>query len=182
MDILLTAASMQQERVCSEVAGWGRRAAVVPLLLLIALANVASAQGRDDVDALLQRGEPPYGVVFEIAESDESALAELLPRVHAAIERIRARFPDTEFAVVSHGREEFALQSQYQDKLAPIHQQVRSLVAEDVPVYVCATHAGWRGVSAEDFPDYVNVAPTGPGQIQLYLEMDYELIFIQSSN
>jgi intracellular sulfur oxidation DsrE/DsrF family protein len=146
------------------------------------LTNVTSAHDSDDVDALLQRGEAPFGVVFEIAEGNDSALGELLPRVQAAIERIRARFPDTEFAVVSHGREEFALQSQYQDEFAQVHQQVRSLVAGDVPVYVCATHASRRGVSAEDFPDYVNVAPTGPGQIQLYLQMDYERIFIQSLN
>ena len=59
---------------------------------------------------------------------------------------------------------------------------MQSLVAEDVPVHVCATHASWYGVSPEDFPEYVNVAPTGPGQIQLYLELDYELIVIQSPN
>jgi hypothetical protein len=45
-------------------------------------------------------------------------------------------------------------------------------------VHVCETHAGWYGVTAEDFPDYVNVAPTGPGQISLYLELGYELIVI----
>ncbi len=70
----------------------------------------------------------------------------------------------------------------YQDEYAQIHQQVQLLVAEDVPVHVCATHASWYAVSAEDFPEYVNVAPTGPGQIELYLELDYELIVIQSSN
>ena len=60
--------------------------------------------------------------------------------------------------------------------LLSLHQQVESLVADDVPVHVCETHAGWYGVSAEDFPDYVDVAPTGPGQIELYRELDYQLI------
>jgi len=149
---------------------------------LIAQASVTPAQANDDGDALLRRSDAPHGVVFEIAEDDESALQELLPRVRIAIERIRARFPQTEFAVVSHGREEFALQSQYQGEYAQIHQQVQSLVAEDVPVHVCAIHASWYAVSAEDFPEYVDVAPTGPGQIELYLQLDYDLIFIQSSN
>ena len=117
--------------------------------------------------------------MFEIVEADESALEELLPRVRDAIEKLRARFPATEFAVVSHGKEEFALQSQYQGEYAEIHQQVQSLVADDVPVHVCETHAGWYGVTAEDFPDYVNVAPTGPGQVSLYEELGYELIIIQ---
>jgi intracellular sulfur oxidation DsrE/DsrF family protein len=182
MVFLSTAGSTWQESVYSGLAGCCRRFVVGSALLLIAQASVTPAQASDDVDALLQRSDAPHGVVFEIAESDESALQELLPRVRIAIDRIRARFPQTEFAVVSHGREEFALQSQYQGEYAQIHQQVQSLVAEDVPVHVCANHASWYAVSAEDFPEYVDVAPTGPGQIELYLQLDYELIFIQSSN
>jgi hypothetical protein len=52
-------------------------------------------------------------------------------------------------------------------------------VADDVPVHVCETHAGWYGVTAEDFPDYVNVAPTGPGQIQLYEALGFYLVVIE---
>ncbi len=143
------------------------------------MACAGIAQANDAVENLLAQAEPPQGVVFEIVEADESALEELLPRVRDAIEKVRAKFPATEFAVVSHGKEEFALQSQYQGEHAEIHQQVRSLVADDVPVHVCETHAGWYGVTAEDFPDYVNVAPTGPGQVRLYEELGYELIIIQ---
>ena len=146
--------------------------------LLTLIASYGLAQANDAVEELMSRTEAPHGIVFEIVESDEDALQGLLPQVRTAIERVRARFPATEFAVVSHGREEFALQSQYQDEYAEIHQQVQSLVAEDVPVHVCETHAGWYGVSAEDFPDYVNVAPTGPGQVQLYEDLGYELVVI----
>ena len=137
----------------------------------IALANA-------DVDVLLSRAESPHGVVFEIVEADESALEKLLPKVRDAINRIRAKFPETEFAVVSHGREEFALQKQHQVEYAETHRQVQALVAADVPVHVCQTHAGWYGVTAEDFPDYVDVAPTGPGQVRLYVELGYELIVV----
>jgi len=144
----------------------------------ILLCSLGTVLANDDVDALLAQAEPPHGVVFEIVEADEAALEELLPLVRGAIKKIRARFPETEFAVVSHGREEFALQTRYQGEHAEIHQQVQALVATDVPVHVCETHAGWYGVSAEDFPDYVNVAPTGPGQVQLYQELGYELIVI----
>jgi intracellular sulfur oxidation DsrE/DsrF family protein len=148
-------------------------------VLLTCLTGLAPAQANDDVATLLAQAEAPFGVVFEIVEADESALEALLPEVREAIEKIRARFPDTEFAVVSHGREEFALQSQYQGEYAEVHQQVQSLVAEEVPVHVCETHAGWYGVSAGDFPEYVNVAPTGPGQIRLYEELGYELVVIE---
>ena len=152
------------------------RIIVAALAILLCFPGIGLANA--DIDALLARVEPPHGVVFEIVEADETALEELLPMVRDAIKRIRARFPDTEFAVVSHGREEFALQTQYQGEHADIHRQVQSLVAADVPVHVCETHAGWYGVSAEDFPDYVNVAPTGPGQVQLYEELGYELIVV----
>ncbi len=137
------------------------------------------SQANEDLQRLLDQAEGPEGVVFEIVESDDEALREMIPRVKAAIEQIRQRFPETEFAVVSHGLEEFELQTRYQQSSSVLHQQVQALVADDVPVHVCETHASWYGVTAEDFPDYVNVAPTGPGQINLYREMGYELILIE---
>ncbi len=151
------------------------------LIVFIAVFLVfpGQASANSDVDELLAQSTGPDGVVFEIVESDKSALEYLLPRVREAITRIRGKFPDTDFAVVSHGREEFALQTRYQAEQSVIHNQVLSLVADDVPVYVCETHAGWYGVSAEDFPDYVDVAPSGPGQINLYLELGYQLIVIE---
>ena len=139
----------------------------------------AIAFSDEDIDALLGLPEPPDGVVFEIVEGQVWALADILPKINAAIERIRAKHPQTEFAVVSHGREEFGLQTKYQQKYSEIHQQVQSLVADQVPVHVCETHAGWMGVTAEDFPDYVNVAPTGPGQVNLYRELGYYLIIVE---
>ncbi len=147
--------------------------------IAVALIFLGQASANSDVDNLLAQSTAPEGVVFEIVESDESALEYLLPRVREAISKIREIFPDTEFAVVSHGREEFALQTRYQAEQSKIHNQVLSLVADEVPVHVCGTHAGWYGVTAEDFPDYVDVAPTGPGQIRLYLELGYHLIIIE---
>lgn len=148
-------------------------------LTLILLFFTSHTPANDDVQRVLEHSVAPEGIVFEIVESDEEALRHILPRIKNAIERIRERFPETEFAVVSHGREEFGLQTEYQQSLPVIHQQVQSLVADNIPVHVCETHASWYGVTAEDFPDYVNVAPTGPGQINLYIEMGYELIVME---
>ena len=178
-DLSITAST--KHGIGSASSSWRKRSfsAKSAFVLLLVLLDAGSARANDDVEALLARPEAPHGVVFEIAEADESALDELLPKLRAAITRIRAVFPQTEFAVVSHGREEFALQTRYQGENAQIHQQVQALVAEDVPVHVCETHAGWYGVSAEDFPDYVDVAPTGPGQVSLYQELGYDLIVIE---
>jgi intracellular sulfur oxidation DsrE/DsrF family protein len=148
------------------------------LLLWLAVTIFAPANAAD-IEELLARPEAPEGVVFEIVDADETSLRLRLPAVRSAIERIRERFPHTRFAVVSHGLEEFALQSRYREEHADIHDQVRRLAAGEVPVHVCETHAGWYGVAAEDFPDYVDVAPSGPVQISLYQELGYELIVVR---
>ncbi|MFT5221059.1 MAG: intracellular sulfur oxidation DsrE/DsrF family protein [Planctomycetota bacterium] len=149
------------------------------LVLMLAALMMVNPVAADDVDHFLKITPPPQGVVFEIVEAGKDRLADLLPKVLSAIEKIRSIHPQMEFAVVSHGREEFALQTKNQGLFAGIHEKVKSLVADDVPVHVCETHASWYGVTPEDFPDYVNVAPTGPGQIALYEELGYHLIVIE---
>lgn len=157
---------------------WLRSPRTGALLMTLVLVAPVWASTDDEVARLLAQDEAPFGVVFEIVEGDEAALQQLLPGVRDAIERIRTRFPDTGFAIVSHGREEFALQTENRAEYPVIHEQVQALVSEDVPVHVCATHASWYGITPEDFPDYVDVAPTGPGQVRLYQDLGYELIVV----
>ena len=149
---------------------------IVPAGCLLLFCSYAFAN--EDLQRVLNLSDAPDGVVFEIVESNDEALQEIIPKVKKAIQKIRERFPQTDFAVVSHGLEEFELQTQYRQSSPVLHQQVQSLVANDVPVHVCETHAGWYGVTAEDFPDYVDVAPSGPAQINLYRELGYELILM----
>ena len=40
-------------------------------------------------------------------------------------------------------------------------------------------HAGWYGISEEDFPAYVDVVPAGPIQIDQYRELGYRVIRIE---
>ncbi len=77
-------------------------------------------------------------------------------------------------ALVTHGQEMFALQTGARDSHPALHQMVQSLSRDDgIPVHVCETYAGWRGLAAEDFPAYVDVAPAGPTQIHNYEALDY---------
>jgi intracellular sulfur oxidation DsrE/DsrF family protein len=128
------------------------------------------------VEELLELDSAPPGVVFEIVAWQDDFLEEALPRVRQDIARLRARFPDLEFAVVSHGGEQFALLKDERYTFEAAHSLTKSLVADNVPVHVCGTHASWRNMSAEDFPDYVDVAASGPAQINDYLELDYVLV------
>ncbi len=138
-------------------------------------ANCARAS-QAEVDAILASGRPPFGVVFEIVERDDNALAWAMPEVNRQIQRLRTRFPDIGLAVVSHGREQFALLKERQASHPEVHSAVESLARSDVPVHVCGTHARWRGKAEEDFPEYVDVAPAGPTEIRNYQAMGYQLI------
>jgi len=156
-----------------------------PLRLLILLLTwwlALPAFAGNNVQQLLAAAEPPPGVVFEIVEGDEGALADLIPKTREAIVQLRARYPQIEIAVVAHGREQFALQSRYRDRYADIHQGVRSLVDDQVPVHVCGTHASWYEVTPEDFPAYVDVPSSGPAQIRHYQELGFVLVRMDSDD
>jgi len=130
-------------------------------------------------EALLSRDTAPPGVVIEIVEGNEAALATLLPKVRLFIQQLQQKFPGTPVALVSHGGEQFALQSRLQSQYADIHAQVQSLVDDEIPVHVCGTHAGWYDVLPQDFPDYIAVSRSGPAQIRRYQAQGYELLLLR---
>lgn len=152
-----------------------RKRAMVLVLMVwswAALAGVAQ-----EVERLLGYSEPPAGVVFEIVTGSPQGLEQAIPEVNGHIQRLRARFPGLPVAVVSHGREQFALMSDKRDTHPGVHDAVQSLVKDqDVPVHVCGTFASWYNVADEAFPDYVDVAAAGPVQIDDYQELGYVLI------
>jgi intracellular sulfur oxidation DsrE/DsrF family protein len=144
---------------------------VLPVVALYALS--LQADTRKEIDALLARQTPPEGVVFEIVSSNEDTLEWAIPVVQRYSQQLRERFPGINLAVVSHGMEQFALTRESSKEYAEVHKGVESLVKTDVPVHVCSTFAGWHGVKDEDFAEFVDVAPTGPSQIQLYEHEGY---------
>ena len=128
------------------------------------------------VDKILMAKEAPTGVVFEIIGASGS-LGVTLSDVKHNIEQLRNKYPDLPIAIVSHGAEQFDLMSKNTNKESQAHSMVKQLVdANSVDVHVCGTHAEWRGITPEDFPDYVDVSATGPAQINDYLAIGYELI------
>ncbi len=137
------------------------------------------AHGADHpvVAQLLAQPQAPPGVVFEIATGDPAALAWAVPQVADYARRLRSRFPGLDMAVVSHGREMFALQQDRRAVAAGVHGAVEQLAREQhIPVHVCGTYANWRGVAEEAFPDYVNVAPEGPAQVRAYQALGYVVV------
>jgi len=151
------------------------------LVALVALTGAAGAAPLT-LDELLVRPVAPPGVVFEIVDRDPGALEVALPWVKQAAQRLKARHPGLPMALVTHGQEMFALQTGKRAGNPAIHQIAESLSRDDgIPVHVCETYAGWRGLAAEDFPAYIDVAPSGPSQIRNYEALDYVRLVVPRS-
>ena len=135
---------------------------------------------REQVEKILALKEAPDGIVFEIVTGEANSLEWALPETQKYIKELRARFPKLDIAIVTHGNEQFALQKSKGKKYEKVHSLTQQLVQKDhVPLHVCGTYAGWKGVSEEDFPDYVNVAAAGPATINDYIAIGYILIKLQ---
>ena len=155
------------------------------LLRLLALALMlmsCTAHAKDiSLKDILALPATPPGVVIEIVTSDEEALHWALPQAQDAVAKLRAKFKELPIAIVTHGREQFALTQKRQSSHQAEHQIVQSLMKDNhVAVHVCGTHAEQRGVSPEDFPAYVDVAAEGPAQINDYQTLGYVLLVIRS--
>lgn len=126
------------------------------------------------LDVVLARKSAPPGVIFEIVDRDPGALELALPWVKQAAQRIKARFPGVPMALVTHGQEMFALQTEKRAANQTVHKIAQSLNRDDgIQVHVCETYANRHGLATEDFPAYIDVAPEGPAQIRNYEALDY---------
>ncbi len=146
--------------------------------LLLLSPAFSYAEAGKSLNDILKLKNKPAGVIIEIVTGDEENLEWALPRAKEYIQQLREKFPELPLAIVTHGPEQFALTESNKQENKEIHQLVKSLGADDVPVHICETFAGWRGLAAEDFPDYVNVAAAGPAQVNDYIAIGYELIVI----
>jgi intracellular sulfur oxidation DsrE/DsrF family protein len=144
-------------------------------MLLLVLA-VSTAHAHEKIQQILAMPEEPPGVVIEIVTGDDDGLGVLMPKVQEWVQRLNTRFPDMPVAVVTHGREQFALQTRAQDSDPQVHSISKQLNAQGVSVHVCGTYAGWEGLSDEDFPEYVDVAAAGPAQINDYRSLGFILV------
>lgn len=153
------------------------------LLMLIPWLLMGSVAANSlTLEQLLAKPTPPAGVVFEIVDRDPQALELALPWVKQAAERLEERFPGVPMALVTHGQEMFALQEKDKAKNAALHQQVQGLKREGIPVHVCETYASWKGVAPEAFPSYIDVAPSGPAQINNYIALDYQRLIVPKAS
>ncbi len=149
---------------------------IFSFLVLLSFSSFSLASDKDDIAKILAQSEIPDGIVFEVIGRDANYLTNALERIQEYKETLQKKFPKLDIAVVSHGSEQFALTTTNAEKNKKAHNSVKRLVASDVPVYICETHANWRDVTAEDFPKYISIAAQGPAQIKQYQELGYTLV------
>lgn len=139
-----------------------------------------SAMADSGLERIMALQTAPAGVVIEVVEGDPDALSWALPQVDRISAELHGKFPELPIAVVSHGAEQFALARTTEKPLASqIRQQARTLSDSGTPVHVCGGYAAQRGIDASAFPDYVDVAPSGPARITAYRDEGYELIILR---
>jgi intracellular sulfur oxidation DsrE/DsrF family protein len=155
-----------------------------PALLAIFLLLVfAPLQAGDQVDTGLQRllaGEQrPEGVVFEIIAWQDNTWDWAAPKLRVYVDQLRAKHPDLEVALISHGAELFDLARSAGSREKPAMRELARLSAEGVEIHVCGEYARWKRLGPTDFLDFVDVAASGNAQLADYVRLGYAHIKLE---
>ena len=150
-------------------------------LYLVVLAPVlhAADTAHPTIKRLLALDEAPEGVVFELVHWDEATWSWAAPMIADLRSQLRAKFPDIDVAIVSHGGEQFQLTRARIGEQPQAITQLRSLADEGVNLHVCGTHSQWNDVPETDYIDIVDVSPSGPAQVNDYISLGYRLVVLR---
>jgi len=157
----------------------GKGIPLLSLFVTLVFYQSSMASPPATIESILQEKEEPAGVIIEIVTGKSDGLDWALPKAQDYIKRLKKHFPDMPVAIVTHGRELFALAKDKQDSNKAIHSLTQALQKDDVKLHVCGTYAGWKGLTEEDFPDYVDVSATGSAQINDYIAVGFLHIIIK---
>jgi intracellular sulfur oxidation DsrE/DsrF family protein len=135
---------------------------------------------KPDILDIVNDTSPPSGVIFVIKEYDVDALEWVLPRVEHYLFLLHKKLPELPVAMMSHGDELIAASTTHKAKYPSMHKLLLKLTKKDGLVFhICNTAARMNGLSESDFPDYVNVVPFGPAQVEDYLAIGYQLVDLE---
>ena len=156
-----------------------RATVFVLLLLLLPLPRAGQAEAAV-METLLSARQAPEGVVFEIMAWRDHTWDWAAPRLRAYVDRLRARFPGLEVALISHGAELFDLTRQSAARRRPAIDELARLGAEGLDIHVCGEYAAWKRLGQKDFLDFVDVAASGSAQLADYLELGFAHVRLEA--
>ena len=130
-------------------------------------------------DILTLKEEPP-GVVFELIESTGYAWTWAAPKIRGYVLQLREKFPNIDLAIVSHGREQFALTKKSASSIVEEVSILKDMNKKDsVDINICGTHSQWLNVSRENYLPFINVAESGPALINDYKNLGFIVVLLE---
>ena len=145
------------------------------LVLLLLSSAVIANYTHPSVNRLIQGNDEPVGVVFELVENDKSTWEWAAPMIQDLRMQLKAKYPEIEIAVVSHGREQFQLIKKRAKRQKQAISILEDLVRKDnVNLHVCGTHSSWFGINPNSYLDIVDVTVSGPAKINDYINLGYQ--------
>lgn len=148
-------------------------------LFFLAFTANASQYKNFEVERIIQSGEEPDGVVFELMSWKQNTWQWASPMISQFSKDLREKYPELDIAVVSHGNEQFDLVKRPENDNLPGIAQLKSISEDNVDVHVCGTFSGWRDVPAEAYLDFIDVAPSGPAQVNNYIKLGYKHVTLR---
>ena len=122
----------------------------------------------------IETNQPPVGVVLELLSREANFVEKRTPYIQHQVAALKQAFADLDVVIISHGRELAALSKQHTNKT--YLQAFENLHQQGVTLHVCEVVAGWEKKTADDFPAYIDVAPSGTAQLNDYKKLGYSVI------
>ncbi|MBT3204801.1 MAG: DsrE family protein [Gammaproteobacteria bacterium] len=155
------------------------RFVLVIFLLILQSPSFATEFSNLSVNKIIQSNVVPNGVVFELMSWDKNTWQWASPMINSLRNQLKAKFPDIDVAVVSHGAEQFQLTKDKVLEQTKAIAQLSELVEDGVSLHVCGTHSSWRDIPDSAYIDIADVAPSGPAQINNYINIGYKHVLLQ---
>ena len=156
---------------------------IVLLLVTVFAPNLQAQQYRNaSVDNLITANNEPDGVVFEIITWEDNTWDWAAPLLQSLTEQLRAKYPGLDIALISHGNELFDLASKNADRSRAAMNTLQNLSDNNVDIYVCGDFAKYKHLGTGDFLPFVDVAPSGPAQLQDYIHLGFEHVMLDQTN
>ena len=155
-----------------------KRIGLLGCLLFCCLHAQAANYSNPEVDRIVSGGEQPEGVVFELAAWGDDSWDWAAPMLQQLVGQLRNAYPGLEIALVSHGFELFDLSHRSGKGDSSSIRLLETIVEDGVDIHVCGNFAATRFYETEDFFAFVDVAASGPAQLQDYVKLGFTLVVL----
>ncbi len=122
----------------------------------------------------IESQQPPLGVVFELLSREPHFIEKRTPYIETQIAALKQAFAELDIVIISHGRELNALTLAQQTQ--PYMQTFKNLSRQGVNIHVCEVVAARLNKTADDFPRFIDVTPSGTAQLNDYKQLGYSVI------